>query len=74
MAPTSGGQYHWVYLLGPIEHNVWLSFFTGWMSVFAWVAATATPAFLGATLIQGLFVLNGPETYVFERWHGKVVR
>lgn len=72
MAPTSGGQYHWVYLLGPTGHNVWLSYFTGWISVFAWVAATATPAFLGATLLQGLFVLND-STYVFERWHGTLL-
>lgn len=45
---------------------------TGWISVLAWIAATATPSFLGATLIQGLFVLNNPD-YVFERWHGTLL-
>jgi choline transport protein len=73
MAPTSGGQYHWVYVLAPAGSNVWLSFITGWISVLAWVAATATPAFLGATLLQGLFVLNDPTGYVYERWHGTLL-
>lgn len=73
MAPTSGGQYHWVYILAPASANIWLSYITGWVSVLAWVAATATPAFLGATLLQGLFVLNNPDGYVFERWHGTLL-
>ncbi|RMZ79685.1 hypothetical protein DV738_g3256, partial [Chaetothyriales sp. CBS 135597] len=73
MAPTSGAQYHWVYMLAPPGMSVYASWMTGWISVFAWVAATATPAFLGATLIQGLFVLNDPDGYVYERWHGTLI-
>lgn len=61
-----------MYLLAPAEHNVWLSFFTGWVSVLAWVAATATPAFIAATLLQGLLVLKDPN-YVLERWHGTLL-
>ena len=38
----------------------------------AWIAATASPAFLGGTLVQGLFVLNYPD-YVYERWHGTLL-
>ncbi|RMD40943.1 hypothetical protein DV735_g4217, partial [Chaetothyriales sp. CBS 134920] len=73
MAPTSGAQYHWVYMLAPPGWSVYASWMTGWISVLAWVAATATPAFLGATLIQGLFVLNNPDGYVYERWHGTLI-
>lgn len=40
--------------------------------MLAWIAATATPAFLGATLLQGLFVLND-SSYRFERWHGTLL-
>lgn len=72
MAPTSGGQYHWVGMLAPAKWSVKASWLTGWISVLAWIAATATPAFLGATLLQGLFVLNNPS-YVFERWHGTLL-
>ena len=72
MAPTSGGQYHWVALLAPGKWSVRASWITGWISVLAWIAATASPAFLGATLLQGLFVLND-QNYVFQRWHGTLL-
>lgn len=72
MAPTSGGQYHWVSILTPPKWSVQASWITGWISVLAWIAATATPAFLGATLLQGLFVLND-ENYVYARWHGTLL-
>ena len=39
------------------------------MTVIAWQAATASAAFLGGTIIQGLLVLNVPF-YEFHRWHG----
>jgi choline transport protein len=73
MAPTSGAQYHWVSLLAPPSWSVYASWITGWVSVLAWIAATATPAFLGATILQGLFVLNDPDGYVYERWHGTLL-
>jgi choline transport protein len=71
-APTSGGQYHWVSLLATGKWSVRASWITGWVSVLAWMAATATPAFLGATLLQGLFVLNDP-TYDYHRFHGTLL-
>ncbi|KAJ9298651.1 hypothetical protein DTO271G3_3618 [Paecilomyces variotii] len=72
MAPTSGGQYHWVALLSPPGASIHLSWVTGWVTVIAWMAAVASPAFLGGTIIQGLLVLND-ESYVFERWHGTLL-
>ncbi len=71
-APTSGGQYHWVSLLATGKWSVPASWITGWVSVLAWIAATATPAFLGATLLQGLFVLNDPS-YSYQRLHGTLL-
>jgi choline transport protein len=59
-------------LLATGKWSVRASWITGWVSVLAWIAATATPAFLGATLLQGLLVLND-RTYVFERWHGTLL-
>ncbi|OBT91591.1 hypothetical protein VE01_10363 [Pseudogymnoascus verrucosus] len=72
MSPTSGGQYHWVAQLAPRKYSILLGWYTGWASVLAWLAATAAPAFLGGTLIQGLLVLND-DTYVYERWHGTLL-
>ncbi|KAI0116467.1 amino acid transporter [Nemania sp. FL0031] len=60
MAPTSGGQYHWVYMLAPLSSRRFLSYFIGWLTVVGWQAATASLGYLSATLIQGLAVLGNP--------------
>jgi choline transport protein len=33
MAPTAGGQYHWVSEFAPREHQRFLSYLTGWLCV-----------------------------------------
>lgn len=38
----------------------------------AWQATNASAAYLTATTIQGLIVLNYPN-YTFERWHGTLL-
>lgn len=72
MAPTSGGQYHWVSMLAPPSSRNFLSYITGWLTVAGWQALVASGGFLCGTLIQGLIVLNHPG-YVFERWHGTML-
>jgi choline transport protein len=59
-------------LLATGKWSVRASWVTGWVSVLAWITATAAPAFLGATLLQGLFVLDDP-TYTYERFHGTLL-
>ena len=49
-----------------------LSALKGWMTVLGWLSGTASLAFLGGTVIQGLLVLNYPE-YDFQRWHGTLL-
>ncbi|MCJ1469212.1 hypothetical protein MMC07_007845 [Pseudocyphellaria aurata] len=72
MAPTSGGQYHWVSEFAPKESQKFLSYITGWICVMGWQTGIASVAFLAGTQIQGLLVLN-VETYVFHRWHGTLL-
>lgn len=45
---------------------------TGWVTVFAWMAACTSICFITATQIQGLIILND-SSYVFERWHGTLL-
>ncbi|KAK1144573.1 hypothetical protein N8T08_005446 [Aspergillus melleus] len=66
MAPTSGGQYHWVSEFAPRRCQKFLSYITGWLCATGCECAIASIAFLGGTIIQGLAVLNYPD-YVFER-------
>jgi len=39
MAPTSGGQYHWVSEFAPPRYQKPLSYLTGWMSALSWKPA-----------------------------------
>jgi hypothetical protein len=43
------------------------------VSTFGWITVTGSAPFLAGTMIQGLLVLNYPETYVYERWHGTLL-
>ncbi|KIH92615.1 amino acid permease [Sporothrix brasiliensis 5110] len=72
MAPTSGGQYHWVSEFAPPRAQKFFSYTIGWVSVLGWQTGLASLAFLAGTMIQGLLVLAQP-TYVFENWHGTLL-
>ncbi|EAW10459.1 putative GABA permease [Aspergillus clavatus NRRL 1] len=72
MAPTSGGQYHWVSEFAPRRGQKFLSYITGWLCATGWQCAIVSIAFLAGTIIQGLIVLNDP-TYDFQRWHGTLL-
>ncbi|KAL4815125.1 amino acid/polyamine transporter I [Aspergillus spinulosporus] len=69
MAPTSGGQYHWVSEFASPRYQKFLSYLTGWMSVLAWQAGSASGSFLTGTIIQGLITIRNPD-YSPENWHG----
>ncbi|KAE9961348.1 hypothetical protein EG327_004581, partial [Venturia inaequalis] len=72
MAPTSGGQYHWVSEFAPESSQRFLSYIIGWTGALGWQAGTASTAFLSGTMLQGLFVL-WDETYVATRWQGTLL-
>lgn len=69
MAPTSGGQYHWVSEFAPPSCQRFLSYTVGWLSVLAWQVAIAGVSFIPAQLVQALVILNHPDTYDPKRWH-----
>ncbi|CAG8404822.1 unnamed protein product [Penicillium salamii] len=69
MAPTSGGQYHWVSEFSSPRYQKFLSYLTGWMSVLAWQAGAASGSFLTGTIIQGLITLHDPS-YEPQNWQG----
>ncbi|RAH59700.1 GABA permease [Aspergillus piperis CBS 112811] len=69
MAPTSGGQYHWVSEFASPRYQKFLSYITGWMSVLAWQAGAASGSFLTGTIIQGLISVRNPD-YDPKRWQG----
>lgn len=72
MAPTAGGQYHWISEFAPREFQKPLSYLIGWLCVLGWQAGTAASCFLAGTEIQGLLVLNY-DNYVYKYWHGSLL-
>lgn len=72
MAPTSGGQYHWVSMLAPPKYSVFLSWITGWFATLGWIANLTAGVWFAGTMVQGLLVLNYPG-YIYERWHGTLL-
>ncbi|KAH7420156.1 amino acid permease 2 [Cadophora sp. MPI-SDFR-AT-0126] len=69
MAPTSGGQYHWISEFAPPRYQQFLSHSMGWMSTLSWQAGNASGPFLVGTLIQSLISVNYPD-YEETRWQG----
>lgn len=64
---------YWYVLSCSLEENADSKFFAGWINVLGWQAGTASLAFLSGGLIQGMLVLNYPDTYVFQKWHGTLL-
>ncbi|KAI1277947.1 amino acid transporter [Xylaria sp. FL0933] len=67
IAPTAGGQYHWVAMLAPSSAARFLTYMTAWFTAIAWQAIGAAVGYLIATLLQGTVVLAHPN-YAPQAW------
>ncbi|KAF4547385.1 Amino acid permease-like protein 12 [Elsinoe fawcettii] len=69
IAPTAGGQYHWVSEFAATEWQQPLSYCAGWITTLCWQAAVASSPYTVGGLIQAIIGVLNPE-YGFDRWHG----
>ncbi|KAJ5640580.1 hypothetical protein N7528_000205 [Penicillium herquei] len=69
MAPTSGGQYHWVSEFAPPGSQAILSYITGWICVLGWHTGIAGCCYTVANMIVGVLAINYPDTYDYKPWH-----
>ncbi|KAK7957887.1 amino acid/polyamine transporter I [Apiospora saccharicola] len=74
MAPTSGGQYHWVSMLAPPSSRKFSGYITGWLTIAGWQATVASGLLLNGTLIQAIILLTHPG-YAdnMQIWHGTLL-
>lgn len=72
LAPTSGGQYHWVSMLAPRSCAKFLSYVTGWLALTGWQGITSSVGYLMGTTIQGLIALTVPS-YSPQPWQGTLL-
>jgi len=72
MAPTAGGQYHWVSEFAPPSMQKFLSYISGWLSALGWQAFIASAAFQSAATILTLASMSFPA-YEPQVWQTTVL-
>ncbi|KIV92896.1 hypothetical protein PV10_04156 [Exophiala mesophila] len=65
--PSSGGQYHFTYMVAPDAWKASLSFFVGWLSIFAWWMTAASAFIFCAQIILYLASSYHPD-FVGSQW------
>ncbi|KAJ9314202.1 hypothetical protein DTO271D3_5431 [Paecilomyces variotii] len=70
--PVEGGMYHWIAAIAPKKYNCFLSFATGWSTVFGWIFTTASTNLLYATNFMALIALY-KDGLVIQPWMTFVV-
>ncbi|KAL4952139.1 amino acid/polyamine transporter I [Aspergillus filifer] len=59
--PSSGGQYHFCFLLAPRQTRRFAAYIIGWMSVVAWWIVTSSGISLCATTLAGILNFSNPD-------------
>ncbi|KAH6949611.1 amino acid/polyamine transporter I [Fusarium avenaceum] len=72
MAPTSGGQYHWVAMMAPRSCAKFLSYLTRMLTVGGWQGSIASSALLTGNMILGLTSLND-NSFEPKLWQGTLL-
>ena len=72
IAPTAGGQYHWVSEFAPREYQKIMSYTSGWLSTLAWQSFVAVDSFLMGEVILGIIAIND-QSFVPQRWHATLL-
>ncbi|KAM5371488.1 hypothetical protein ACJA88_009475 [Fusarium oxysporum] len=67
MAPTSGGQYHWVSEFSPPKYQKVLSYASGWMTTLGWLASFASSCYTIAFQVQACINVTKPD-FAFTTW------
>jgi choline transport protein len=72
MAPTSGGQYHWVSEFAPPRLQRYVSYAAGWTSAMGWLVGAAGGYYIMQTLLEALIEVYLPD-YTFSNWQATLV-
>ncbi|KAG8623576.1 hypothetical protein KVT40_008552 [Elsinoe batatas] len=68
IAPTAGGQYHWVSEFAPRQYQKLLSYVVGWLCVLGWQTCMVTVGLVAASQFTALISLSDPN-YTIQGWH-----
>ncbi|EXJ57389.1 hypothetical protein A1O7_07736 [Cladophialophora yegresii CBS 114405] len=65
--PSSGGQYHFAFMVAPPRYRAPIAFIAGWLSVVAWWMTAASACIYCAQICVNLASFFNPE-YVWTQW------
>lgn len=67
---SSGGQYHYCFILAPLRTRRFAAYITGWMSVLAWCLVTCSGVSLAAVSTVGIAAFFNPGFVVkpYQIW------
>ncbi|KAJ5391469.1 hypothetical protein N7509_006959 [Penicillium cosmopolitanum] len=65
--PSSGGQYHFCYILSPAKTRNYAAYTVGWISMLAWWIVTCSGISLGAAVLNGIVAFCYPS-YAGNQW------
>ncbi|KAK5057849.1 hypothetical protein LTR84_011850 [Exophiala bonariae] len=65
--PSSGGQYHFAFMVSSSEYRSAVAFTVGWLSVIAWCLTAASAAIFCAQVVTNIASFLHPE-YVWTQW------
>ncbi|KAK5116834.1 hypothetical protein LTR85_009094 [Meristemomyces frigidus] len=68
MAPTAGGQYHWVSEFAPPTWEKPFSYIVGWCCCLGWISGIPACAQICTGLVQGMVLLVYPDADVASLW------
>ncbi|TKA22313.1 hypothetical protein B0A50_08038 [Salinomyces thailandicus] len=68
MAPTAGGQYHWVSEFAPRKYQGSLSYVVGWCCCLGWISGVPACAYQLAGLVQAMILLVNPDADFVAPW------
>ncbi|KAI9146855.1 choline transporter [Paramyrothecium foliicola] len=66
--PSTGGQYHFCFILTREKHKRFTAYIVGWMSMLAWWTVTCSGVSLCAVVLSGMISFIRPE-YEAQSWH-----
>ncbi|KAF2768896.1 amino acid transporter [Teratosphaeria nubilosa] len=68
MAPTAGGQYHWVSEFAPPSLQGPLSYVVGWFCCLGWVAGVPSCCVQLAGVVQAMVAIEYPHASFYGNW------
>lgn len=72
MAPTAGGQYHWVSEFAPPSCQKFLSYLSGWTCTIAWQPALAGGLYPAMTMLESMRAYFDPD-FAFKPWQASLL-